>query len=456
MFAKITLRGKLTGLLLAVATVSQAQSPLVPDRLGRDLGCETSPDADPYCTNTEVRALVFEQHVLVELLSNEPTIEVTVDMNLGLSGSLPPVLALRSFRSMVRISVRRCRGDEACILDAMREKTSVLRDLAGLPASEPSVTEAEIAASNAAQGEAKLAMIAAGEAIDAEYAAEWEQIRKLLAPPDDPDLAPPNLGRYFPAPERWSRERKQRCRDDMICMAERPQVLNMLVDRRKRAVRDTAKRERRAAQKARLQRQQEAARKARQKEIERRRAERVAALRAIDVDAILPLGSQLRPLLIEGFEAFDRQVAIPFATKIGDDFAGAALFFGAAGMSKRLRRAIVENRRNLVAAAYGFSRRDILGYCDDEVVQVYIRTTPEIERRTLGGATIQRYGGADVYVRVPRRFARFVEASHFENSVGLFADEISRFGSCDNPLLSRLEDNLVNYVRGNPFVRWDP
>lgn len=128
----------------------------------------------------------------------------------------------------------------------------------------------------------------------------------------------------------------------------------------------------------------------------------------------------------------------------------------AVGTSEAIRRGAVDNRRNLVAAAYGLSRRDIIGYCGDEVVQVYRRTTPGTELRTLGGVSISRSEGVDVYVRAPRRFARFVEASHFERGGGHFANEIARLGGCDSPLLRHLEDNMINYARGRPFIRWDP
>jgi hypothetical protein len=161
-------------------------------------------------------------------------------------------------------------------------------------------------------------------------------------------------------------------------------------------------------------------------------------------------------LLIEGFETFDRDVAPPFATDIGNHFASAASIFGAGGMGERIRLRVIENRRNLIAAAYGLSRRDVLGYCGDEIVEVYRRTTPGSELRTLGGVTINRSEGVDVFVRAPRRFAPFVEASHFESGEGHFAEEIRRLGGCESPLLRHVEDNLVNYARGLDFIRWSP
>jgi hypothetical protein len=104
--------------------------------------------------------------------------------------------------------------------------------------------------------------------------------------------------------------------------------------------------------------------------VERGRDRGTAALRSIDVDGILPPGSRLRPLLIEGFETFDRHVATPFGIGFGNDFASTASIFGVGGMDERIRGGAIANRRNPVAAACGLSRRDILGYREEEMVDV--------------------------------------------------------------------------------------
>ena len=442
--------------LVAMATSGCAQADLVDDATGRAFGCETAPGANPYCSDPEIRALVYEQHVLATRLANEESIELTTDMGLGISGSPPPHVALRSIRNKAYAEVRRCRAERDCILEAVQQTTEVFRGMAGLPASEPSVSEAEIAASAAGQNYTKAALVAASDAIDAEYVAEWAATRELLASPDDPDKVDPLFAFRYREPERWNRERKQRCRDDLACMAERPQILDTLIGERRRILESGAERAEIAERQTRERERAKSENAARQRENERLLAERTAALRAIEVDAILPPGSRLRPLLIEGFETFDRDVATPFATDIGNDFASAASIFGAGGMGERIRSSAIDNRRNLVAAAYGLSRRDVLGYCGDEIVEVYRRTTPGSELRTLGGVTINRSEGVDVFVRAPRRFAPFVHASHFESGEGHFADEIRRLGGCGSPVLRHVEDNLVNYARGRDFIRWNP
>lgn len=187
---------------------------------------------------------------------------------------------------------------------------------------------------------------------------------------------------------------------------------------------------------------------------ERHREYERQELRKIDVDSLLPPGSQLRPLLYDGFEAFDRKVAIPLAAKIGGDAAALTTAFTSGGSGAGISRGIMNNRKNLVAAAYGLSRRNAIGFCGDQAVSVYRRSIPGMETRTLSGISLSRTDGVDVYVEVPRPFVRFVEKSHFEGNERRFSAEIERMGGCNSPVFKHIEQNIIAFARGRPFTAW--
>lgn len=432
-----------------------AEAEVLPDPVGSYLGCDEDPSGNPYCTAPELRALFHEQHLLGKELQQLPQVEISEDMGLGMSGALPGWMLLQQVRNALAIDMRRCKTDKACLISEMEKRAAALRAAAGKPADEPLVNPDAATALEAGQDAEEDRLRQAAKDIRDAYAAEWEKTRALLAPPDDPEFVEPLFLWRNPDPETWASKREARCRGDLACLAD-PADLDRLVAAQRDAEAKQAEATALAEERAREEQEAEVARLEAERRHEAQRAAYIESLATYDVDRILPEGSHLRPVLFGDLELFDESTALPFARELADGFSSAASFFVGEGLGASVSRGVIENRRNLVLAAYGLTRKEILGYCGDRKVDVYRRTTPGSELRTLGGVTLQRFEGAEIYTGVPAPFANFVKASHFESGVDLFRDEITALGDCDSPVRQVLEHNLIAYGRDREPVGWDP
>lgn len=398
------------------------------DPVGTYLGCDQDPEDNPYCTAPELRALFQEQRLLGKELQQLPKVEISDGMGLSAAGTLPGWMIPQQVHNALAIDMRRCNADKACLISEMEERAKALRVAAGKPADMPLVSPDAVATLEAGQEAEEDRLRQAARDIGEAYSVEWEKARALLAPPDDPDFVEPLFLWRNPAPETWASKRDGRCRDDLACLADRADIDRLVAVQRDaewRRAEATALAEKRARE----DRVAEIARAEAERRREEQRATYIASLGAYDIDRILPEGSHLRPVLFGDLDLFDESTALPFAREIAGGFGSAATLFVGEGMGASVSRGIMENRRNLVLAAYGLTRREVLGYCGDRKVEVYRRTTPGSEVRTLGGATLQRFEGVEVYTGVPAPFARFVKASHFERGVDLFRTEILRLAA---------------------------
>ena len=435
--------------LLGMALAGNAVGDVPVDPVGNYLGCDTDPAASPYCTDPELRALFHEQNLLGAELQGLAKVEI------GSSGSLPGWMVLRQVRNSLALDMRRCNGDRNCLLTEMEQRAVALRLAAGRPPDTPLVTPKEATELDAAGDADAERLRAAAREIAEAYPVEWEKTRALLAPPDDPDFVEPLFAWRNPAPEVWASKRERNCRGDLACLADRTDLDRLLgVQREAEAARAAAVA--RAAEEERERAVAEERRIAAERRLAEQRAAFVERLERYNIDGLLPEGSKLRPILFGRFATFDRQTALPLAKEVADGFRGAVALFGGEYMASTLDSRARDNRRNLVLAAYGLTRKEVLGYCGDRKVQVYRRSTPGSELRTLGGITIQRQEGVDIYTEVPAPFARFVKGAHFESGTDHFRAEISRFGSCDHPVRRVLEHNLIAYATGGQAIPWDP
>lgn len=438
-----------------LAGSGSAHAEVPPDPIGSYLGCEDDPAGNPYCTEPELRALFHEQHLLGKELQALPQVEIGAGMGLSVGGTLPGWMVLQQVRNSLAIDMRRCDANKACLLAKMEERAKALRIAAGRSADEPLVSPDAATSLDAGQTAEEARLRQAAQDIRDAYAVEWEKTRAILAPPDDPGFVEPLFLWRNPDPETWASKREARCRDNLDCLAD-PADIDRLVAVQRDAAAKRAEATALAEQREREAKEAELARAEAERQRETQRAAYIASLAAYDIDRILPEGSHLRPVLFGELDQFDEDTALPFANDIARGAGAAATFFAGEGMGASIRSGITENRRNLVVAAYALTRKEVLGYCGDRKVEVYRRSTPGRELRTLGGATLQRFSGTDIYVGVPAPFARFVEASHFESGVDLFRSEITAFGGCDNPVRKVLEHNLRAYASGRDPVAWDP
>ncbi|WP_371061138.1 hypothetical protein [Rhodosalinus sp. 5P4] len=401
-----------------------------------------------------MRLLLQEQHLLREEISGLSEIAITPEMQLSMTGAMPGYMMARNLESNLALEMRRCRGDEDCLLTTMQEGTRLLRVAAGRPESERLISAEEAAALEAEQQAGLERLRQEAEEIAAAYPVEWERARSMLAPPEDPDAVQPLFLWRNPEPEAWMAERERRCGKDLECLADRTDLERLLeVQRRVEAERMEAfaEEERRA--------QEERAAAERQAEEARRREEQrmalVERLSSYNVDGLLPEGSHLRPILFGRFTIFDRRTARPFAEALGASARDSAAFYGMEGLGMGLESGAIENRRNLIVAAYALTRKEELGFCGDPSVDVYRRTVPGSEF-TIGGAVVQRYAPAEVYVSVPAPFARFVEASPFEAGDDLLRRDVRRLATCRSPVRQVLEHNLIAYALDREPIPWDP
>ncbi len=159
-----------------------------------------------------------------------------------------------------------------------------------------------------------------------------------------------------------------------------------------------------------------------------------------------PPQSFLHQILMQNFAAAD-QIAQDMALEIWDaDFAGTVRIL-APGMSDTLRQAAINNRKNLVLAAYGLTRYERLGACGDQITIVERLVSERQVSRNIYNVIISDIPAQYSRVDTPVNFARFVENTIFERGGRYFSSEVDAIGACDSDLRLFLEESLFSYAR---------
>lgn len=435
-----------------------------------DVGCLEEVQTSPYCTDPEIRALVNTQAALFNMASDAEPITFEEDKIIGNSGYSkgsthdPTTLLFRVIYSQF-LSVRRCGNDRDCILSEVEPNVSAMRDIMGVEPGVSLVGEGQVSSIEDRVAERELARSSVDAARTA-YERDWLATHELL----EAD----NGGALFefrhPRPEGWWRLHEPKCeRRPEECLADLERDLAEVRAEKSKAeaaIEAQERRERMALleENARERRKAEAE-AARLRDEARKRDLLREKLRDFDIRSVLPRESPFRSLVMYDAAAFDRDVAIPAAERMGDDTARITGFFGYSGLAPLLRDDVIDNRRNSIVASYAVTRMHVLGPCGDDIKDVYMRTTNDIVT-TRFGAEVNRIPGRPVYTSVPGKFAAAVSRSGFENedgakSWGIFYGDLDFLSGCDDPIRGLIEHNLLAWARdiaptgkGDPIL-WD-
>ncbi|SET90635.1 hypothetical protein SAMN04489858_1142 [Paracoccus homiensis] len=398
-------------------------------------------------------------------------------------------------RSMLSRALERCADDLSCVRQALTMSTESIRGMAGLPPKMEGpgegaldedvrslVRRAEDAARTrntsqiaAAEAEAKAVeerltaeaasreqtLVSQAQRTADAYASEWMAATTALSPyPQSLET----FARIYQTPEAWVEWRDSSCRqypEPLACMAQatfdRERMAALAAEQleigQQSAARAAEIARERALEAARLEEQRLEAetRLAAQRQEAAERLTREMA--PAELAKIFPENSLLLHLVHGDFDTLDAElremVEREYAGKIS-----ATIGLLAPGRAEEIRAGIIGNRRNLFAASYAVTRFRELGACGDRIVKTFLRSVSGTETRTLSGRVVDRTEGFDVYIDIPRQFARYIRRTGVDDS-DLFIEEVRAMG-CNHPSRRVVEDNLVAFAERRDFIPWRP
>lgn len=216
------------------------------DEVAVHIGCDGNPDSSPYCTDPDIRALVYQQFRLrdrIEEIRSDPARANIV------------FAVMDGIRNMQLIAVRSCGGDTDCIKSAVTTATDGMYEISQIDRLPP-LTEAEIAAFAAAErgrADQRPAAVAALQELDQAYAREWEAAMDMLN-----DQALPLFRFRHPDPEIWARQWAGCGPDPAACLEQKTASLNAMLEAREKAHRQVRAQQRNAENQQRQQAEAEA------------------------------------------------------------------------------------------------------------------------------------------------------------------------------------------------------
>lgn len=422
--------------LLFYPLAVSAQNPI--DKVGNFLGCRENLDASPYCADPEIRALVYEHFRFRELVKASGLDVAQINRIGAVTGGV---------QNSLMMEAKSCGADEECLKSAVSSATDAFYSAAEIERPSP-LSAQEIAAFAAAEGASiekfpeRAALL---RELDQAYAKEWILVERMQIQSRIP----------HPRPDDWTKSWERKCNGDVVCLDEKRQSFEAMVEARDNAIaKVNASRNRITAEKQREIRREQA----QVAETARREAEvirRQTELRAMAVAAAEEAKEKFGPdsilyhVFFQDFEKADWLATNRVRAEIYENkFSLFSELFNQQ-LKGRLEYGIVANRRNFIVADYALTRLNRLGNCG-EAVELIVRQLGEAQtyRNMLGQEYTIPAGTSRFYT--PTKFAQYVRLTSLERGDNLFADEVSAIFRCDSPLRIVLEQRLIE------FANWQP